>query len=213
MNYQILDGLEDNYISELAGRLYSRIQANGECWEWQGALNSKGYGCIAIHKVSQLAHRVSYELTYGAIPDNFQVCHHCDNPRCIRPAHLFTGTASDNMQDMARKGRHGRQKISRQHVVFWRNNFNPKIHSIPRIAEGLGVRPETLRAALAGHTYKTVGGKRHSVLHLPKISKDIYPQVFILKEQGLSILKIADKLSIGKSSVSRILNGTQRKSG
>jgi len=51
------------------------------------------------------AHRLAWELTYGPIPDGMLVCHHCDNPICCRPDHLFLGTPSDNMQDALRKGR------------------------------------------------------------------------------------------------------------
>ncbi len=75
------------------------------CWEWNGVLNQGGYGRIFINGKGQMAHRVSYQLVCGPIPDGMLVLHKCDNPCCIRPEHLFLGTHQDNSDDMIRKGR------------------------------------------------------------------------------------------------------------
>ncbi len=77
--------------------------ANG-CWLWQGSLSNKGYGQIGHKGKIILAHRASYELHVGPI-EGKQVLHRCDTPACINPDHLFLGTASENMQDMHKKGR------------------------------------------------------------------------------------------------------------
>lgn len=77
-----------------------------DCWEWVGAVNNKGYGYIHAKVGRFLAHRVSYELEYGPIPEGMCVLHKCDNPRCVRPSHLFLGTIADNNRDMMAKGRH-----------------------------------------------------------------------------------------------------------
>jgi hypothetical protein len=74
------------------------------CWEWQGSKN-RGYGTFSRNGRSERAHRHAWILTYGEIPPGLMVCHHCDNPPCIRPEHLFIGTMLDNMRDAARKGR------------------------------------------------------------------------------------------------------------
>ena len=76
-----------------------------KCWVWTGATVNGGYGSIKVHKVTKLAHRVSWELEYGESPGDLSVCHKCDNPPCVRPSHLFLGTHSENMKDMKAKGR------------------------------------------------------------------------------------------------------------
>lgn len=77
-----------------------------ECWEWHGATARHGYGVISDGEHLLVASRVAWELASGApIPVGLDVLHHCDNPACCNPSHLFLGTATDNMLDMLAKGR------------------------------------------------------------------------------------------------------------
>jgi hypothetical protein len=80
------------------------------CLEWTGSRHTAGYGYISLGSKPVLVHRVAWELTNGAIPDGLFICHHCDNPPCYEPAHLFLGDSLANGQDMAQKGRTKLQK-------------------------------------------------------------------------------------------------------
>lgn len=76
------------------------------CWLWTGASRDDRYGRFGVDaKTHRYAHRFSWELAHGTIPDGMLVCHKCDTPSCVNPSHLFLGTHSDNGKDMSRKGR------------------------------------------------------------------------------------------------------------
>ena len=75
------------------------------CWEWNGPRTKRNYGMVTIARQKVPAHRAAWELTSGPIPAGLFVCHRCDNPPCVRPDHLFLGTALENNQDMWAKNR------------------------------------------------------------------------------------------------------------
>lgn len=92
----------------LRERFDAKVLRTDGCWSWLASKNNKGYGMLYAGRANgnkDPAHRVSWLLHYGPIPDGMRVLHRCDNPECTNPEHLFLGTQIDNMRDKERKHR------------------------------------------------------------------------------------------------------------
>ncbi len=92
----ILERFEDKFI----------LEPNTDCWLWIAGTSPRGYGRFKVDGKLEQAHRVSYELYVGPIPDGLWVLHRCDIYSCVNPEHLFLGTQQDNVDDMIAKGGH-----------------------------------------------------------------------------------------------------------
>lgn len=96
---------------------YIGVKKANQCWNWTGSCNKKGYGKIKINGRSIIAHRFSWEVHFGNIPDGLFVCHECDNPKCVNPNHLFLGDHQTNMDDMVAKNRQARGESVGSHKL------------------------------------------------------------------------------------------------
>jgi HNH endonuclease len=94
-------------ITEKHKKLFwKKVVKSDDCWEWTGYLDIGGYGRLNRGRKVISAHRYSWILENGPIPDDLCVLHKCDNRKCVNPSHLFLGTRVDNIMDMVAKGRH-----------------------------------------------------------------------------------------------------------
>lgn len=86
-------------------RFFEKVRKTRGCWYWKASTAGRGYGVFYYEGRQQYSHRVSYQLFVGPIPDGVDILHHCDNPACVKPSHLFEGTDIENVRDMIVKGR------------------------------------------------------------------------------------------------------------
>ena len=125
-----------------------RIMVTETCWLWMGTLRGNGYGGAG----NKYAHRWAYEYWIGPIPSGLDVCHTCDVRLCVNPDHLWAGTRSQNLMDMAIKGRHGVAKLTPEKVRAIRGDTR----SQRAIAADYGVDQKTISNIKRGALYTHV---------------------------------------------------------
>jgi hypothetical protein len=94
-------------------RFWAKVIVKGpdDCWEWQAYIDARGYGRFKFEGKDDRAHRVSWVLERGQIPDGLCILHKCDNPKCVNPDHLYIGTHQDNMRDRTDRNRSAHNRI------------------------------------------------------------------------------------------------------
>jgi hypothetical protein len=163
----------------LSDRFQEKFERGPECWEWTASQHPFGYGLINAGGRSSplLAHRVSWTLNFGEIPDGMHVLHRCDNPPCVRPDHLFLGDHAANMSDMTKKGRNngcwtpdrsvtpeerarggrvGTAKLTPDLVRELRMLYASGGHTMAELGDRFGIRPCTAFQIISRKTWKHV---------------------------------------------------------
>lgn len=118
-------------------RFWEKVVKSNGCWRWSGSTGNYGYGQLRSGEDLERAHRISWELHFGPIPLGMQVLHHCDNPPCVRPDHLWLGTAKTNAEDRQSKGRQRRPPGDLRHVVPTKANGRWRPKGSRAIGDGL----------------------------------------------------------------------------
>jgi hypothetical protein len=136
-----------------------------ECWEWTAGSDQWGYGQVGWNKKKFRVSRAVYSAIHGDIHPKQFVCHHCDNPPCFNPLHLFLGTQADNLADMRRKGRntaipYGESaynvKLTTSDVLEIRRRMSDGSISGPKLAREFGVQSPAIYAIKHRRNWKHI---------------------------------------------------------
>lgn len=128
-------------------RFWSKVNRTSHCWIWTASLDGRGYGKFVMWRDGKhtyyIAPRIAWQISNGPVPEGMQVCHKCDNPKCVRIGHLFLGSAVDNAKDMLRKGRFPKRtrELNPNSKLTYKD-----VQSIRRI-KSTGVSAETISKA------------------------------------------------------------------
>jgi hypothetical protein len=126
------------------------------CRIWDGQRNNRDYGKFYFQGTNSLAHRAMYFAYYGSLPEGLYVCHACDTPGCIEPAHLFVGTARDNSDDMIRKGRGREGRIALEVVRAMRQEFDAGGVRVADLARKYGMTRKPAHFIVHRQSYRNV---------------------------------------------------------
>lgn len=147
---------------------WEKVDLLGSCWTWTGAASALGYGHYGYRNKTFSAHRCAYEYSVGPVPDGLFVCHRCDNPSCVNPAHLYAGTAKQNTADMHERGRAPRvgpvgsknshAVLAAEDVLEIRLRFAAGGVTPKELAAEYGIDSSHVNAILTGRTWRSVGG-------------------------------------------------------
>ena len=154
----------DPPVPTVEQRFWAKVDKSGECWVWTASCFEDGYG-VFNHRNGKRAHRASWELHFGPIPDGMMVCHRCDNPPCVRPDHLFLGSGEENVADRVAKYRTSRglrhaliasgRKLSIEDVTGIKRDLAGGIPQ-KEIATRLGVVQQTISKIARGERWAHV---------------------------------------------------------
>lgn len=149
-------------------RFWEKVERRGidDCWFWQASIVGSGYGYFRAEGRMVYAHRYAYELRHGFIPEGLYILHHCDQPGCVNPKHLYAGTLADNTRDMLdrKRGRPGSspgEKNASAKLTWAQVKEIRKRHrsgeSRQDLADEFGVSPLTIWEIATGRTWKQKG--------------------------------------------------------
>lgn len=161
-----LSAIPEPYRTRFMARFwkYTNIRHDG-CWEWQSCKDKDGYGKLYCQqpKGNASVHRISFELHHGPIPAGYFVCHHCDNPSCVNPTHLYAGTVVDNNRDRVNRNRSRDQRGSKSPTAKLHESDVLAIHDAVRngavqrhLAGKYGVSPSTICMIVSGKVWPHV---------------------------------------------------------
>lgn len=203
----------------LKEKFWGKVKKGPHCWEWQDHRVGFGYGQVKDDSGKDIsAHRASWELTYGLIPDGLFVLHSCDNPSCVRPDHLFLGDQRANMKDRDVKGRtlvgsrHGMAKLTEESVREIRRRAHAG-ETDRDLAREFQVDSSSISCIARGKTWRHVGGPtrtgslRGSANRRSKLSEEMVLEIRCRAREGESNVSLAKAFRVDCSAISLVVRG------
>ncbi len=146
------------FTESIPERYWSKVVKTDGCWSWTGQRTDKGYGRLGAGPRAGAAigaHRISWILNYGPIPEGMCVLHHCDTPPCTRPDHLWLGTTPDNNQDQFEKGRRAiSRQLTPQQVSEIKRLYASGQHTQKQIGAMFGIHQTGVGKMIRGETWQ-----------------------------------------------------------
>ena len=150
--------------SSLSFNFWKHVVISPGCWDWKASTDKGGYAVMSHRHKTMRAHRSSWLLHHGEIPEGLIIRHRCDNPTCTNPRHLETGSVADNSQDMIERGRslfgskNHKAKITEVDVLKIREMYANSEDSQRDIAKHFGINDRSVSHIVRGLTWRKVGG-------------------------------------------------------
>lgn len=216
--------LNHNELMSLPGiesRFWEKVnrRGKGDCWNWT-ANKTHGYGVLATKKPysAEKAHRFSWMLHYGEIPNGMAICHSCDNPSCVNPNHLMLATQKANMIDAAKKGKlkfykigvgeeNNTAKLSDQQVQSMRKDYSTGKFTYREMAEKYGVRDSSkiLRnISYYDPDYKPINGNSKPRPSHKVVTEEMKSKIL---ESNKSAYRLSKELQISKPTILKVIKG------
>lgn len=199
-------------VESQSERFWRNVQKADGCWIWTGGRNARGYGKFYINCGGYLAHRVSYALARGSVPEDKCVMHKCDNPPCVNPDHLELATVRMNMHDMYAKrracvgSRSHHAKLNEDQVLQIRIRHNSG-EKTGDLAREFGVASSVIGMAVTGRKWKHVGGpisEKWTLGDPHKVTREDREKIKGLLIAGGSITDLAERYGVSASMICTI---------
>lgn len=206
----------------LQTRFWQKVDMSGDCWIWTGAVDRNGRGRFAVSSKnkSEGASRVAWALVNELSPEDVVICHHCDNPICVRPTHLFAGTIGDNNADRQMKGRtvtgamtgnyrQGKPHIVTVEMVQQMVQMRQQGESLSAIGRAVGVHHSTVGNVLRRQDELGNGWKERQTNY--RLTKEDVEKIHRMSQAGEAQSSIAKQFGISQTTVSDIVVGRRHR--